>query len=266
MFSSKAARMVKYLSILAIVLGAFILPAISQAAETASPVIYQSCYQGAPVVEIAWPTPSSGTRAIQVEFSSYVSFYQAVSTGPLPGDFTSTVYLGLADATRLWYRVGYLQPNADWHYSEGQQFTTPNCKLVRIAAVAVTSNPGTANQTNSSGSSTGRSSSAGDTSASSNDVEITSVNSPRPGQTAVVSIVAAPNTTCTIEYVTPAGNTADAQGLGSKRTDSGGKVSWSWMIGTNTKPGTGTINVQCGDQAASASIEIAAPSSSTQIR
>ena len=76
MLSSKAARIVKYLPILAIVLGAFILPAISQAAETASPVIYQSCYQGAPVVEIAWPTPSSYPR-----YSSRVQLLRQLPSG-----------------------------------------------------------------------------------------------------------------------------------------------------------------------------------------
>jgi hypothetical protein len=257
--------MMKYLPILAVILTILMSPIASHAAEPAAPAIYQSCYRGAPIVEIAWPTPSQGTRAAQVDFSYYVSFYQAVDTGPLPATSTSTVYVGLADAAKLWYRVGLLQANGSWQYSEGQQFTTPNCKLIRLPAVPATSDQGSTRQGGTSESSTSQVQTERNTSESSGELEITSVNSPRPGQDALVSIAGAPNTTCSIEYLTPIGNVADAQGLNSKRTDSGGRASWSWRIGTNTRPGTGTIDVQCGDQAASSSIEILPPASA-QVR
>src|SRR5688572_11867913 len=101
--------MTKSLAVLIILVTLFVKPGVSHAADLPAPVIFQSCYRFAPIVEVAWPVPVQGTRSVQVEFSSYVSFYQAFSTEPLPGTFTSTVFVGLADTTRLWYRVAYLQ-------------------------------------------------------------------------------------------------------------------------------------------------------------
>lgn len=66
-----------------------------------------------------------------------------------------------------------------------------------------------------------------------------------PGDTAEVGVYTRPGASCTIRYVTPLGTTSRAQGLTTKRANGEGFVSWSWFIGTNTRPGTGSVTVNC---------------------
>jgi hypothetical protein len=87
-------------------------------------------------------------------------------------------------------------------------------------------------------------------------VEIVSIQGARPGQQASTTVKTTPSAQCVPRYTTPAGTNSAAQGLGPKTADSGGTASWSWFIGTNTRPGTGTIYVTCGGAQASAPIEI----------
>lgn len=87
--------------------------------------------------------------------------------------------------------------------------------------------------------------------------QITALSSPvRAGQTASLSARAAPGATCNISYVTPAGTVSTAQGLISKVTDATGNASWSWVIGTNTRSGTGSVRVTCGGVSATQPIVI----------
>ena len=86
---------------------------------------------------------------------------------------------------------------------------------------------------------------------------IVSISSPvAHGGNATLSATAAPSVSCTLAYTTPAGTHSTAGGLGTKNTDSAGKVSWTWKIGSNTNPGTGTVLVSCGGQSASGKIVI----------
>jgi cell wall-associated NlpC family hydrolase len=86
---------------------------------------------------------------------------------------------------------------------------------------------------------------------------ITFITSPiRPGQTATLRATTQAGASCSIAYTTPAGTSSTAQGLVAKQADGTGNVSWSWMIGTNTRPGTGTIRVTCAGQTRTTNIVI----------
>jgi hypothetical protein len=67
----------------------------------------------------------------------------------------------------------------------------------------------------------------------------------QPGQIATLSAHFTPGFLCAIA-VHYQSRTSTAQGLGSKRTDGSGNVSWSWKIGTNTTRGQWGITVTCG--------------------
>jgi hypothetical protein len=87
-------------------------------------------------------------------------------------------------------------------------------------------------------------------------VTITNVKGAILGNMASVSIHGPPNTQCTIMYFTPAGTDSTAQGLIPKTTDASGNATWSWTIGTFTRPGTGHVVVMCGDAKAIAPIRV----------
>jgi hypothetical protein len=89
-------------------------------------------------------------------------------------------------------------------------------------------------------------------------LSITSVSSPvERGATATVEARAAPNAACRIEYRLPgSGNVSNAQGLDAKTAAADGLVSWTWSIGPGTRPGAGSVTVVCGDETASATIEV----------
>lgn len=61
------------------------------------------------------------------------------------------------------------------------------------------------------------------------------------GNNANIAIRTLPDKSCSIKYTTPAGAISKAQGLKSKISDVEGYCSWEWVIGSNTKPGTGHI-------------------------
>jgi hypothetical protein len=87
-------------------------------------------------------------------------------------------------------------------------------------------------------------------------VEFVSVTGGPPGGRASVTVRTLPGTLCDIEYITPAGTRSQASGLGPKPADGNGLVSWSWNIGSSTRPGNGTVAVSCGATTVSAPIEI----------
>lgn len=82
------------------------------------------------------------------------------------------------------------------------------------------------------------------------------VHGATPGRAASVTVQAAPGATCTIGYRTPAGTSSTAQGLGPQTVDGSGVVTWSFLIGTATRPGTGTLAVTCGGASISSPIPI----------
>jgi len=87
-------------------------------------------------------------------------------------------------------------------------------------------------------------------------VQFTAVDGASPGRYASVSVQTSPNASCTIDYVTPHGTDSVAAGLVPKNADANGQISWVWLIGGRTYPGTGTVTVTCGGTSASASIDI----------
>jgi len=83
-----------------------------------------------------------------------------------------------------------------------------------------------------------------------------SVQGGRPGQMANVLVQTLPNAACSIFYTTPKGNVSQAKGLDSKQAGADGRVSWTWLIGTNTTPGVGQVDVYCNGVYASSPITI----------
>ncbi len=51
--------------------------------------------------------------------------------------------------------------------------------------------------------------------------------------------------TCVLSVVLPSGATSASSGLGTRRADQTGRVTWIWMIGTRTSPGTAHATVRC---------------------
>lgn len=87
--------------------------------------------------------------------------------------------------------------------------------------------------------------------------QVVSITTPRaPGQTASVSVRTSPGAICSIMYTTPSGTISISRDLAGKTADGAGNVSWSWTIGSNTNPGTGSVRVTCGGQTATAQIQI----------
>jgi hypothetical protein len=87
-------------------------------------------------------------------------------------------------------------------------------------------------------------------------VTFISVIGARPGGVASTSVQTTAGASCSISYVTPAGTTSKAQGLTTTTAGADGMASWSWNIGSTTRPGTGTVTVTCGGASASAPITI----------
>ena len=76
------------------------------------------------------------------------------------------------------------------------------------------------------------------------------------GANATLIAVTSPGATCTASVTYASGTVSAAAGLKPVRTAaSTGKVTWTWKVGTSTKPGTSTATVSCalGDGSGSAS-------------
>src|SRR4029079_2589810 len=72
---------------------------------------------------------------------------------------------------------------------------------------------------------------------------------------ATVAVRTTPGTTCdiTVEYKS---GPSQAQGLYPKQADSNGEVSWSWIVGTRTTPGSWPVIIICGDQTVSTVVTV----------
>jgi len=64
------------------------------------------------------------------------------------------------------------------------------------------------------------------------------------GLTAEVVIETCPFTVCELSYRTPSGAPSGAVGLGVTTSSADGIARWSWLIGGNTNPGTGTLYIK----------------------
>jgi hypothetical protein len=90
-------------------------------------------------------------------------------------------------------------------------------------------------------------------------VSFASVTGGPPGGLASVAVQSAPGTTCSIQYVTPAGSKSTAKGQGAgvfKTIGQDGSASWSWDIGPSTRPGTGSVTATCSTGTVTAPITI----------
>lgn len=76
-------------------------------------------------------------------------------------------------------------------------------------------------------------------------VRLLSLTNPaRPGSHATLVASVSPTASCSITVLYKSGS-SHAHGLTPHRSQKG-KVSWTWMIGTNTTPGRWPIYVDCG--------------------
>lgn len=76
-----------------------------------------------------------------------------------------------------------------------------------------------------------------------------------PGQMAFVSAKGSPNAPALIQIIYSSGP-SKAAGLVSKSTDASGNVSWTWKIGTKTKPGDYPVNITIGGKAISQTLHV----------
>jgi hypothetical protein len=65
-----------------------------------------------------------------------------------------------------------------------------------------------------------------------------------PGDTATATAWTAAGSTCEI-VVNYASGTSEARGLDPATTDEGGTVTWSWLVGINTTPGSWPVDIEC---------------------
>lgn len=76
-------------------------------------------------------------------------------------------------------------------------------------------------------------------------VALVSITSPvNHGNLATVSVKTAPRAMCRIT-VTYKSGPSRAKGLSPKTSDGHGMVSWTWLVGARTTPGTWPVSVSC---------------------
>lgn len=87
---------------------------------------------------------------------------------------------------------------------------------------------------------------------------VVSLASPvEPGSYATLTIQTQAGASCSLSYTTPAGTKSQAKGLGATVASSSGLCSWRWIIGSSTRPGTGTLKVTAGGYTKNLAIVIA---------
>jgi len=87
-------------------------------------------------------------------------------------------------------------------------------------------------------------------------LELISLTSPiSHGSNATIVIKGEPNTeyNITVEYKS---GPSTAEGLGGKTSDSTGRVSWTWKVGTRTTPGSWPITISGGGQSATFDFDV----------
>jgi hypothetical protein len=89
-------------------------------------------------------------------------------------------------------------------------------------------------------------------------VTITSLTSPiDAGKMARVAVKTSPGASCDID-VTYESRVSEAAGLEDKKAPADGTITWTWLVGANTNPGTRSVDIYCelGDAAGSASRDL----------
>ena len=77
----------------------------------------------------------------------------------------------------------------------------------------------------------------------------------RRNSTASVTVRTVPGASCSIQVIYKSGPSG-AQGLEDKQADNSGLVSWSWKVGSNTALGAWPVNITCGGQSMSTSVNV----------
>ena len=86
-------------------------------------------------------------------------------------------------------------------------------------------------------------------------VALASLTSPvSPGNAASITVKTAPSAACTITVAYKSGPSR-AKGLDTKTATQDGVVSWAWIVGTRTTPGTWPITVTCSAGGRQATLE-----------
>lgn len=87
-------------------------------------------------------------------------------------------------------------------------------------------------------------------------VTVTSITSPvRKGANATVRAETNPGDHCSIDVIYKSGS-SKAQGLTHQQADGQGRVSWTWMVGTRTTPGSWPVIIMCDQGTARTSITV----------
>lgn len=76
------------------------------------------------------------------------------------------------------------------------------------------------------------------------------------GREVVLRVRAATNQGCSPTHLLPNGGVSGAEGLGPKLTDSGGNVTWSFIIPPNTPVGEGSVRVICAGNVVAAPLVV----------
>jgi hypothetical protein len=76
------------------------------------------------------------------------------------------------------------------------------------------------------------------------------------GQEVVLRVRALSNQGCSPTHLLPTGGVSGADGLGPKLTDSGGNVTWSFIMPANTPLGEGSIRVICAGNVVAAPLVV----------
>jgi len=71
-----------------------------------------------------------------------------------------------------------------------------------------------------------------------------------------VSVEAQPGTNCSITYISPTGETNEAEGLGGTTADESGMCTWTWRIGEIKQKGAGRVIISIGEISETHFIEI----------
>lgn len=77
-------------------------------------------------------------------------------------------------------------------------------------------------------------------------VQLTVTRPVSPGETATATAQTEAGATCAITVHYASGR-SEAQGLVPATANEGGTVSWSWIVGINTTPGSWPVDVECVD-------------------
>ena len=88
-------------------------------------------------------------------------------------------------------------------------------------------------------------------------ISIVSLTSPvKQKDDATLVIAIAPGKECSIKVTWPSGTVSTSNDLVPKLANAEGKITWIWGVNWNTKPGTATIDLTCGNDTKTLTMEV----------